>query len=84
MEVDCFYRGISCPVHEGGHLLFRLGVPLMLASYFVLHRQVQGTAFVYSSFLSNSFRSQPTWPMRAQQLPLLTVGDADYVNHDWN
>ena len=51
---------VFIPIHEGGHLLFRffgefvavaggtllqLGLPLMLASYFVLHRQVQGAAF---------------------------------------
>src|SRR5271169_954577 len=51
---------VFIPVHEGGHLLFRwfgeflavaggtllqLGVPLMLAAYFIFHRQVQGTAF---------------------------------------
>jgi hypothetical protein len=91
---------VFIPVHEGGHLLFRflgqtlaiaggtllqLAVPLMLASYFVLHRQVQGVAFCvfffFEQFLPISVYMADA---RAQELPLLTVGDTDYVIHDWN
>ena len=91
---------VFIPIHEGGHLLFRffgqllaiaggtllqLGVPLMLASYFVLHRQVQGAAFCmfffFEQFLPISIYMADA---RAQQLPLLTVGDTDNVIHDWN
>lgn len=90
---------VFIPVHEGGHLLFRffgqtlaiaggtllqLGVPLMLASYFVLHRQVQGAAFCiffFDQFLPISMYMADAC---AQELPLLTVGDTDWVIHDSN
>jgi hypothetical protein len=91
---------VFVPVHEGGHLLFRfcgefvavaggtlqqLGVPLMLASYFVFHRQVQGAAFCMFFFFEQ-FLPIATYmaDARAQELPLLTVGDSDDVIHDWN
>jgi hypothetical protein len=91
---------VFIPIHEGGHLLFRffgeflavaggtllqLGVPLMLASYFALQRQVQGVAFCMFFFFEQ-FLPIATYmaDARAQELPLLTVGDADYVIHDWN
>ncbi len=91
---------VFIPIHEGGHLLFRffgeflavaggtalqLGVPLMLAAYFIAHRQVQGTAFCvfffFEQFLPISVYMADA---RAQELPLLTVGDSDDVIHDWN
>ena len=87
------------PVHEGGHLLFRffgmfimvaggtimqLAVPLMLAMWFALHRQVPGTAFCTFFFFEQMLPiSTYMADARAQELPLLTVGDADYVIHDW-
>lgn len=92
---------VFVPIHEGGHLLFRffgwqflyivggtlmqLAVPLMLAAYFTLQRQVQGTAFC-TFFFFEQFLPISTYmaDARAQQLPLLTVGDAGYVIHDWN
>lgn len=90
---------VFVPVHEGGHLLFRffgeflsvaggtmlqLGVPLMLAAYFVFHRHVQGTAFCIFFFFEQ-FLPIATYmaDARAQELPLLTVGDGDDVIHDW-
>jgi hypothetical protein len=90
---------VFVPIHEGGHLLFRFfgeflnvaggtitqtGVPLLLAIYFVLRRQVQGTAFC-TFFFFEQFLPIATYmaDARAQQLPLLTVGDAEYVIHDW-
>jgi len=91
---------VFVPIHEGGHLLFRffgeplavaggtllqLSVPLMLALYFVLHRQIQGTAFCmfffFEQFLPISVYMADA---RVQELPLLTVGDTDNVIHDWN
>lgn len=92
---------VFIPVHEGGHLLFRffgsellmvaggtlmqLGVPLMLATFFVFQRQVPGTAFCifffFEQFLPISIYMADA---RAQELPLLTVGDSDDVIHDWN
>jgi hypothetical protein len=91
---------VFVPIHEGGHLLFRfcgeflgvaggtllqLGVPLMVATYFIFQRQVQGAAFCLFFFFEQ-FLPVSTYmaDARAQELPLLTVGDADYVIHDWN
>jgi hypothetical protein len=91
---------VFVPIHEGGHLLFRffgetaciaggtflqLFVPLALAVYFILQRQAQGVAFCMFFFFEQ-FLPIATYmaDARAQQLPLLTVGDAEYVIHDWN
>jgi hypothetical protein len=91
---------VLIPIHEGGDLLFRffgeflniaggtllqLGVPFMLATYFAFQRQVQGTAFC-TFFFFEQFLPISTYmaDARAQELPLLTLGDADYVIHDWN
>ncbi len=90
---------VFIPVHEGGHLLFRwfgellavaggtilqLAAPFMLGVYFVWQRQVQGTAFCFFFFFEQ-FLPIATYmaDARAQELPLLTVGDSDYVIHDW-
>jgi hypothetical protein len=92
--------GVFVPIHEGGHLLFRffgttiavaggtfleLFVPLALAVYFAFARQAQGVAFCLFC-LFEQFLPIATYmaDARAQELPLLTVGDADYVIHDWN
>ena len=91
---------VFVPVHEGGHLLFRffgeflavaggtvlqLSVPLLLAAYFVFQRHVQGAAFCVFFFFEQ-FLPIATYmaDARAQELPLLTVGDTDDVIHDWN
>jgi len=91
---------VFIPVHEGGHLLFRLfgeflmvaggtlmqlGVPLMLATFFIFQRQIMGTAFCIFFFFEQ-FLPIATFmaDARAQELPLLTVGDSDDVIHDWN
>jgi len=91
---------VFIPVHEGGHLLFRffgeflsvaggtilqLSVPLMLATFFFFQRQVQGVAFCLFFFFEQFLPiSVYLADARAQELPLLTVGDADDVIHDWN
>lgn len=91
---------VFIPVHEGGHLLFRIGgefisvaggtflqffVPAALALWFVFHRQIQGTAFCAFFFFEQCLpTARYMADARAQELPLLTVGDADYVIHDWN
>ncbi|HWG59169.1 MAG TPA: hypothetical protein VN661_08995 [Candidatus Acidoferrales bacterium] len=91
---------VFVPVHEGGHLLFRffgefisvaggtglqLGVPLALCVYFVFQRKAQGAAFCafffFEQFLPISVYMADA---RAEELPLLTVGDSGYVIHDWN
>jgi hypothetical protein len=90
---------VFVPIHEGGHLLFRffgeflavaggtilqLAVPLMLAAFFVFQRQIPGTAFCMFFFFEQ-FLPVATYmaDARAQELPLLTVGDSDNVIHDW-
>jgi hypothetical protein len=91
---------VFVPIHEGGHLLFRffgmfigvaggtllqLAVPVMLGIYFVFQRQVQGTVFCFFFFFEQLLPTATYMAdARAQELPLLTVGDADYVIHDWN
>lgn len=92
--------GVFVPIHEGGHLLFRffgeflsvtsgtllqLGVPLALACYFLFRRQPQGVAFCLFFFFEQ-FLPISTYmaDARAKELPLLTIGDGDYVIHDWN
>lgn len=91
---------VFVPIHEGGHLLFRffgefisvaggtflqLAVPLMLATYFFFQRQAQGVAFCLF-FMFEQFLPIATYmaDARAQELPLLTIGDGDDVIHDWN
>lgn len=90
---------VFIPIHEGGHLLFRffgeflavaggtilqLAVPLMLAAFFIFHRQILGTTFCVFFFFEQ-FLPIATYmaDARAQELPLLTVGDGDYIIHDW-
>ena len=92
--------GVFVPIHEGGHLLFRffgeflnitggtllqVGVPVALAIYFLFQRQAQGVAFCMFFFFEQ-FLPIATYmaDARAQDLPLLTIGDGDYVIHDWN
>ncbi|MGH9714290.1 MAG: hypothetical protein ACRD5M_13415 [Candidatus Acidiferrales bacterium] len=92
--------GVFVPIHEGGHLLFRfigefvsvaggtmlqLLVPILLASYFLFHRQAQGVAFclffMFEQFLPISIYMADA---RAQDLPLLSVGSGEDVIHDWH
>jgi hypothetical protein len=92
--------GVFVPIHEGGHLLFRflgeflsvaggtflqLFVPLALAAYFLFQRQAQGVGFCLFFFFEQ-FLPIATYmaDARAQDLPLLTIGDGDDVIHDWN
>jgi len=90
---------VFVPIHEGGHLLFgyfghglmiaggtllQLSVPMALAAYFCLQRQIAGTAFCLFCFFEQ-FLPIATYmaDARAQELPLVTVGDPDFVEHDW-
>lgn len=91
---------VFIPVHEGGHLLFRFFgefvsvaggtflqffAPAALAVWFIFHRQIQGTVFCMFFFFEQCLpTARYMADARAQELPLLTVGDADYVIHDWN
>jgi hypothetical protein len=87
-------------VHEGGHLLFgwfgatlgiwggtilQWSVPALLAVYFYIQRKM--TAFVFCTFFFfENWLYTATYmaDARAMALPLVTVGDPDYVEHDWN
>jgi hypothetical protein len=90
---------VFVPIHEGGHLLFgflghsfmvaggtllQLLVPLALALSFCLRRQIAGTAFCLFC-LFEQFLPIATYmaDARAQELPLLTVGSPEFVEHDW-
>lgn len=91
---------VFLPIHEGGHLLFswlgqtmgvaggtllQLGVPLAIASYFLFERQLLGTAFAAFFFFENFLQiSTYMADARKLELPLVTVGNADDVGHDWN
>ena len=91
---------VNLIVHEAGHLLFsylgytlmiwggtilQLFVPLALAAYFAYLRQPAATAFCSFFFFENFlYISVYMADARAQALPLVTVGDSDYVEHDWN
>jgi hypothetical protein len=90
---------VFVPIHEGGHLLFsyfghtmmvaggtllQLGVPLMLAVYFVFRRQAPGVAFS-SFFFFENFLNVATYmaDSRRMELQYVTVGDPDLAEHDW-
>ena len=68
-----------------GGTILQLGVPLMLAMFFIFQRQIPGTAFCMFFFFEQFLPiSAYMADARAQDLPLITVGDSDYVIHDWN
>jgi hypothetical protein len=90
---------VNLIVHEAGHLLFgwfgrtlglwggtllELLVPAALAVYFALHRQTTAAAFAAFFFFENFlYISVYMADARAQNLPLVTVGDPDMGGHDW-
>jgi hypothetical protein len=87
-------------VHEGGHLLFGwLGpipglwggtilqwlVPFLLATYFFTQRQAAAFVFALFFFFENwLYTATYMADARAMDLPLVTVGDPDFAEHDWN
>jgi hypothetical protein len=90
---------VFVPIHEGGHLLFgyfghtlmvaggtilQLGVPALLALYFVVQRQLTGVAFCAFFFFEN-FLNVATYmaDSRRMELQYVTVGDPDLAEHDW-
>lgn len=95
-----FIDNANLVVHEGGHALFgwfgakigimggtllQLLVPFLLAAYFFFHRQLSGFVFCAFFFFEN-FLYTATYmaDARAEALPLVSVGDSDYIEHDWN
>ncbi|MGP0098617.1 MAG: hypothetical protein ACLPHI_16380 [Terriglobales bacterium] len=95
-----FIDSANLVVHEGGHNLFRwFGptlclwggtilqwlVPLLLAIYFF--RERQPAAFVFCSFFFfENWLYTATYmaDARAMVLPLVTTGDPEFAEHDWN
>jgi hypothetical protein len=87
-------------VHEGGHMLFgwfgpTLGlwggtllqwlVSFLLAGYFFLQRQAASFAFSAFFFFENwLYTATYMADARAMVLPLVTTGDPDHIEHDWN
>ncbi len=95
-----FIDNANLVVHEGGHALFgwfgyKIGimggtllqwmVPFLLASYFFYHRQLAGFVFCTFFFFEN-FLYTATYmaDARAEALPLVSLGDSETVEHDWN
>jgi hypothetical protein len=94
-----FIDNVNLAVHEGGHLLFgwfgptlgvwggtllELIVPALLTVYFALLGQTAATAFTAFFFFENFlYISVYMADARAQALPLVTVGDPEYGEHDW-
>jgi len=95
-----FIDSANLVVHEGGHLLFgwfgsTLGlwggtilqwfVPLILAAYFFRERQAAAFVFCMFFFFENwLYTATYMADARAMALPLVTTGDSDYIEHDWN
>lgn len=95
-----FIDSANLVVHEGGHLLFgwfgptlclwggtilQWLVPLMLAAYFFRERQPAAFVFCMFFFFENwLYTATYMADARAMALPLVTTGDPDYVEHDWN
>jgi hypothetical protein len=95
-----FIDSANLVVHEGGHLLFgwfgrTLGlwggtilqwlVPLLLAGYFFRERQSAAFVFCLFFFFENwLYTAIYMADARAMALPLVTTGDPDFVEHDWN
>jgi hypothetical protein len=95
-----FIDSANLVVHEGGHLLFawfgptlclwggtilQWMVPLLLAAYFFHERQPAAFAFCLFFFFENwLYTATYMADARAMVLPLVTTGDPDYVEHDWN
>jgi hypothetical protein len=95
-----FIDSTNLVVHEGGHNLFgwfgpTLGlwggtllqwlVPFLLAAYFFTQRQVTGFIFCLFFFFENwLYTATYMADARAQELPLVTTGDSDFVEHDFH
>ena len=95
-----FIDSANLVVHEGGHLLFSWGgrtlclwggtilqwaVPFLLAAYFFYQRQTAAFVFCLFFFFENwLYTATYMADARAMVLPLVTTGDPDFVEHDWN
>ncbi|MGB9197208.1 MAG: hypothetical protein WCB53_09830 [Terriglobales bacterium] len=95
-----FVDSANLVVHEGGHLLFswcgptlclwggtilQWAVPLLLAAYFFSRRETTAFVFCVFFFFENwLYTATYMADARAMVLPLVTTGDSDFVEHDWN
>ncbi|MGA2002363.1 MAG: hypothetical protein ABSG70_03210 [Terriglobales bacterium] len=95
-----FIDSANLVVHEGGHPLFsyfghmlciwggtilQWAVPFLLAAYFFHERQVAGFVFCLFFFFENwLYTATYMADARAMVLPLVTTGDSDFIEHDWN
>lgn len=95
-----FIDNANLLIHEGGHNLFgwfgpTLGlwggtllqwlVPFLLAAYFFTERQPAGFVFSLFFFFENwLYTATYMADARAQELPLVTTGDPDFVEHDFH
>ncbi len=95
-----FIDNANLVVHEGGHNLFRWfgptlclwggtllqwAVPLLLAVYFFTQREASGFVFCVFFFFENwLYTATYMADARAMELPLVTTGDPDFVEHDFN
>lgn len=95
-----FIDNANLVVHEGGHNLFgwfgpTLGlwggtllqwlVPFLLAAYFFKERQTAGFVFCLFFFFENwLYTATYMADARAQELPLVTTGNPDFVEHDFH
>ncbi len=92
-------HNVNLVIHEAGHLFFgwfgeTLGlwggtlaqflVPLLIFLTFLRRREPLGVAFAAFWFFENCLDVAIYMAdARAQELPLVTVGDAEVVGHDW-
>jgi hypothetical protein len=95
-----FIDNANLVVHEGGHNLFgwfgpTLGlwggtllqwlVPFLLAAYFYTQRRPAGFVFCLFFFFENwLYTATYMADARVQELPLVTTGDPDFVEHDFH
>ena len=95
-----FIDSANLVVHEGGHMLFswfgqtlclwggtilQWTVPFLLAAYFFYQHQVAAFVFCLFFFFENwLYTATYMADARAMVLPLVTAGDSDYIEHDWN
>ncbi|MGA9643509.1 MAG: hypothetical protein WBQ72_19080 [Terriglobales bacterium] len=95
-----FIDSANLVVHEGGHLLFswagrtlclwggtilQWAVPLLLALYFFHERQAGAFVFCLFFFFENwLYTATYMADARAMVLPLVTTGDPEFAEHDWN
>jgi hypothetical protein len=95
-----FIDNANLVVHEGGHNLFgwfgptlclwggtllQWLVPFLLAAYFFTQRQTTGFVFCWFFFFENwLYTATYMADARAMELPLVTTGDPDFVEHDFH